>query len=197
MKRTFFHIISLICLLALANPLFAQYYESSPTAQKPNRWFFGGNLGFAAGSVTYVEVAPLVGYKLTPKLAVGSGIKYQYFNDSRESYNLTRFETHVYGISVFSTYSLFDNLGETLGIDGIGSVLLHAEYEGLSLERRYFDYPTFPQSGRLWLSSYLLGFGISQPLGERSSVNIFCLWSLDPQKASPYSNPILRIGFNF
>lgn len=197
MRKLFFYILPLFAFLAISNPGYTQYYESSGVAKKPNRWFFGGNLGFATGSVTYVEVAPLVGYKLTPKFAVGSGIKYQYFNDTRESYGLSNFETHVYGLNLFSTYSLFDNLEETLGIAGIGGILLHAEYEGLSLERKYFDYPTFPSNGRMWLSNYLLGFGMRQPLGERSSVNILFLWSIDPPKASPYSNPVIRIGFNF
>jgi len=185
-----------VVMLLTVNQGFCQYYETLP-AKKPSRWFFGGNFGISAGSVTYIEVAPQVGYRLTPKLAVGSGLKYQYFNDSREDNGLPNFETHVYGLNLFSTYSLVDNLDETLGISGIGGILLQAEYEGLSLERRYFDYPTFPNGGRMWLSNYLVGFGLRQPLGERSSINILVLWSIDPPKVSPYSNPIIRIGFNF
>ena len=197
MRKVFFYALSLLAFLAISNLGFAQYYESANGPKKPNRWFFGGNLGFSAGSVTYIEVAPIVGYRLTPKLAVGSGIKYQYFNDTRESYGLSNFETHVYGLNLFSTYSLFDNLEETLGISGIGGILLQVEYEGLSLERKYFDYPIFPENGRMWVSNYLVGFGIRQPIGQRSSVNILFLWSIDPPKTSPNSNPIIRIGFNF
>lgn len=196
MKKIFFNVLLLFAMLLTISESYGQYYENVAD-KKPNRWFFGGNFGLSAGSITYIEVAPQVGYRLTPKLSVGSGIKYQYFNDSREDYGLSSFETHVYGLNIFSTYSLFNNLEETLNIAGIGGILLHAEYEGLSLERKYFDYPAFPDNGRMWLSNYLVGVGLRQPLGERSSVNIFFLWSIDPPKVSPYSNPTIRIGFNF
>ena len=43
----------------------------------------------------------------------------------------------------------------------------------------------------------MAGFGLRQPLGERSSLSILILWSIDPPKISPYSNPVIRVGFNF
>ncbi len=196
MKKILLYTLPLAALIATISPSYGQYYENV-AEKKPSRWFFGGNFGLSAGTITYIEVAPHVGYKLTPKLSVGSGIKYQYFNDRREDYGHRSFETHVYGLNLFSTYSLFNNLEETLNIGGIGSILLHAEYEGLSLERRYFDYPLFPNTGRMWVSNYLVGVGLRQPLGERSSVNILILWSINPPKVSLYSNPIIRVGFNF
>ncbi len=189
-------LVGTCALLLFAASANGQYYEPE-MAKKPNPWFFGGSFGFSAGSVTAVDLAPIVGYRLTPRFSVGGGINYQYYKDNRENYGISTFETQIYGVNTFVSYALINNLDETIGIMGLGGITLHAEYDGLSLERRYFDYPTFPENGRIWISNYLAGFGLRQPIGERSSVSILFLWSINPPMVSPYSNPVVRIGFNF
>jgi Long-chain fatty acid transport protein len=194
MKR-YTAILEIIGLMFITLTVDGQYYEPQ-SSKKPSSWFFGGSFGLAAGSVTAVDLAPIVGYRLTPRLSVGGGLNYQYYKANSENYGLPTFETQMYGLNTFVSYALIQSLDD-IGIMGLGGITLHAEYDGLSLERRYFDYPMFPESGRMWISNYMAGFGLRQPLGERSSLSILILWSIDPPKISPYSNPVIRVGFNF
>ena len=193
--RHYIALLGTFVLLFLSEIASGQYYEPE-AAKKPNPWFFGGSFGFSAGSVTAVDLAPIVGYRVTPRFSVGGGINYQYYKANNENYGLPIFETQIYGVNTFVSYAVIQNL-DNIGIMGLGGITLHAEYDGLSLERRYFDYPSFPKNGRMWISNYLAGFGLVQPLGERSSVSILFLWSINPPAVSPYSNPVVKIGFNF
>jgi len=43
----------------------------------------------------------------------------------------------------------------------------------------------------------MVGGGYRQRLGERSSVTITALWNLNQTANTPYSNPVIRLGFNF
>jgi hypothetical protein len=76
-------------------------------------------------------------------------------------------------------------------------LFLQAEYELLSLEREYFDLTNPSADGRFNLNSILVGGGIYQPIGRRSGFLITVLWNLNETYNSIYSNPVIRIGFNF
>ena len=42
--------------------------------------FFGGGLGLQFGSMTLIEISPLVGYKITPKFSIGVSPTYKYYH---------------------------------------------------------------------------------------------------------------------
>ena len=186
--------LALILGILFTVPLLApaQKKEKPPINE---RIFFGGMFALQIGTYTAIEVSPLVGYRLTPRLSLAAGIKYEYLNNKQTGFS---FSTHIYGFRSFARYHIIPNLAELLG-GGINlGLFAQLEYEGLSLERQYFDYPAYPSDGRFWLSSVLIGGGISVPTGPRGAVNFSILYNLNESANSIYyNNPIIRFGFNF
>lgn len=150
-----------------------------------DRLFFGGSLGLQIGNLTIIELSPQVGYRLTPRLSTGIGMKYEYYKDPRG-------HTSIYGGSLFTSFVLWKNF-----ISEGSSLMAHVEDEALSLEKKYFEYPTVDVSGRFVLNSFLIGGGLRQRMGKRSYVNMLVLWNLNETYYSPYQNPILRVTFQF
>ena len=79
-------------VLAVTLPVWAQAPEpSEPPPESPakpkatigSRFFFGGGIGIAFGSVDYLEIAPLVGFKVAPRLDLGLQPFYRWTNDGR------------------------------------------------------------------------------------------------------------------
>lgn len=158
--------------------------------------FFGGSLGLSAGAVIQVDVSPIIGYRFTHRLAAGIGGTYQYYKDNRAAYN---FETNIYGGRVFSSFIVVHDVNEVLPVTSNGlSLFLHAEVELLSLETRVFDVlHKYPGQDRFIVDSYLVGVGLKQKIGRRSAIELSFLWNLNDLDYSPYSNPVMRLGFSF
>ena len=140
-----------------------------------DRIFTGGNVGFQFGTVTYAEVSPLIGYRITDKIAAGVGVTYQYYHYKDHYFDL---ETNVYGARVFGRYMFTPRL------------FGYAEEEYLNLEA--FDF----QRRRVDVESFMAGGGYLQPIGENSAALIMLLYNFTPSAYTPYANPIIRIGFN-
>lgn len=170
-----------------------------------DKLFFGGSLGAQFGSLTIVELNPVVGYRFTPRLAVGIGGRYSYYNDRRSLYftntdsviSSSRFNTHIYGGSVFTRYTLIKDLQNVLPLKIYGGIYAHAEYELLSLESRYFDLACDFSGKRFLLHSVLVGGGYHQKIGRKSYIYLELLWNLTETINTPYENPVFRIGFTF
>lgn len=146
-----------------------------------DRVFTGGGIGLQFGSQTFVNVSPILGYRLTEKFSAGISITYLYYKykDPNPAYS---YSTNTYGGSVFSRYFILENL------------FAHVEYELLRLEVR--DVVSRPL-GSKDITSVLVGGGYRQMLGERSSLNLMILYNLNESSYSPYQNPILRLSFGF
>jgi hypothetical protein len=186
-------IIMVLLLVLPGRHIQAQWDEKPPLR---DRIFFGGNFGLQFGTVTDIEISPLAGIYLTPRLAVGPGIRYEYFKSNYPGY--VPYETHIYGGTAFARYMVIKDLSETIGLGLNFGLFGHVEYEILSLESKYFKIGAPPDiDGRFNLHSVLLGGGIFQPIGRRGGFLIMILWNLNETASSPYSNPIFRIGFNF
>lgn len=147
--------------------------------QLSDKVFFGGGFGMQFGSVSAVELSPMVGYKPVSQVYVGTKLTYQYYKVDRLNY-----ATEIYGASIFGMYNFFMNAA------------IYTEIESLSLESKYFDtFNTYPNRNRFWVNSFLAGGGYVQPLGERSKLMVLLLFNFNETAYSPYSNPILRINF--
>lgn len=182
-------LISLVCL-----PVFIHAQSDEEEEIRPiDRLFFGGNFGMQFGTITNIEISPLVGYYITPRLAAGTGIRFEYFKD--KGY-YAPYETAIYGGNIFTRYIIINNLGEGLNLGLNTGIFAQLEYEALSLEREYFE-PPYTQDGRFIVHSVLVGGGIIQPIGRRSAFLLSVLYNLNDNARSPYSNPIIRVGFNF
>ncbi len=86
MERTLH--LAAVCLLMIFNAS-AQNPADSTSARDPrplkDRFWFGGGLGLNFGTVTAIQVEPMVGYYLDRKnkVSVGTGISYWYYSDPK------------------------------------------------------------------------------------------------------------------
>lgn len=153
-----------------------------------DRLYFGGNFGANFGTVTNITVAPMVGYKITPRFSVGVGGTYQYWSDKRFTPTYTQ---SIYGGSLFSRYVIADNFL------GAGNLFAHAEYETLFAKQPYQD----PNTGLIKektkaFPSFFIGGGLAFPIGNRSAFTISALYNpFYEENNSLYGNPLqIRIG---
>jgi hypothetical protein len=146
-----------------------------------SRISFGGYLGLQFGSVTVVDIAPLATYNFTEKIYGGLGLTYMYYKDNRYQ---PAFSLSSYGGSVFGGYYIWRDL------------FAHIEYAPLYIPDYYDYYQSFTQPPKSpWAHDLYLGGGYRQWVGERASVNLMILFNVNETEFSPYSNPIIRIGF--
>lgn len=178
--------LSLIIIFSMLGTFaFAQWGEEE-MSEKPEwreRIFTGGGLGASFSSYyDYVSVSPLIGYRITPKLAGGLQLQYRYTNYKQTpSYN-----TNDFGISPFLRFSIF------------GPFFLHAEYEYLS-----YQYPINYNGDkeRRGYDSFMAGGGFFQPVGRRTGFYVSALYNFtykdptSPYDYYPYNSPlVLRVG---
>lgn len=192
-------IINKIKFILIVSIVFSAVVVAQPK-KEPRLWdkmYVGGNFGLQFGTITDIEVSPHVGYYIYPRWSAGVGISYEYYNRKSSYYYPVQINTHIYGFSLFTRLALIPDMGKTFGIGNGISVIAQAEYERLSLEKKYFENTSLSDEGRFWLDSFLVGGGIKQAIGRRSSIYILVLWNLNETINSPYSNPILKFGFDF
>lgn len=153
-----------------------QKKKDKPPAWKLNRWYTGGNVGVAFGNnYTYLQLAPLIGYKLTEKYSVGAGINLSYYYNSVYAQSLM-----IYGGRVFNRYIVTDNL------------FLHGEFLEL-------NFPTYDITGQLKRQFYprmFLGAGYTTSVG--GGVSLYALFLYDVlwrRTNSAFSTPLdIRAG---
>jgi hypothetical protein len=172
----------LLCLSAvLYTSAFAQWGEEemSDEPEWKDRMFFGGGLGASFGSqYDFVSVSPLVGYKLTPKLAGGIQFQYRY---TKYKYTTPEVSTNDWGFSPFLRYNIFPPF------------FLHAEYEYLSY---VYAVDTDGEKLRDSYNSVMAGGGFFQPIGRNAGFFALALYnfSYEEQRAdrfSPYTEPLI------
>lgn len=151
--------------------------------------FFGGGFGAGFGSYTFVNVAPIIGYRVTPKFSVAMRLMYQYTTFDYYDYSTNeneKYNGHDLGIGGFARYMVY------------GPVYLQAEYEHLNYESLYYD----GTSRRTSFDSFMAGGGIAQPMGRNAAFFITAMYnfsydSFDQTGAyrSPYNSPwVIRVG---
>jgi hypothetical protein len=151
-------------------------------APKPKRLYVGGGLGLAFGDVTYVEVSPLLGYKVAPRVTIGGSLVYRYRSDDRYGDTLT---TSDYGASGFVRGDLYQGF------------FVQGEYEYLN-----YEFPvTSGTTQRDGIESVLVGPGFSNPIGGNGSFYFAALYNLSYDSNdlnSPYDDAwVIRVGVGF
>jgi long-subunit fatty acid transport protein len=138
-----------------------------------NKIYTGGSLGLQFGTVTLINIAPDIGYKITERYSAGVGIRYMYFSDItlKPPYVL-----NIYGGSIFNRFIVTNFL------------FLHGEYEVLNGPWKQ----PFP-SKRFNLNNVWVGGGFSQGAGN-AAINIMALWNLNDEHYIP--NPQIRMGIS-
>jgi hypothetical protein len=106
-----------------------------------------------------------------------------YYRDNRY---VPEFSLSSYGGSIFAGYYIWRDL------------FAHLEYAPLYIPD-YYDYysPPVPtlEKPAPWAHDILIGGGYRQWIGQRAFVNLSVLFNINETEFSPYSNPIIRIGF--
>lgn len=80
-KASFIFIVLFGCMSTWASAQRVIDEESNPPLK--DRLYYGGNFGASFGTITFVDVSPLVGAMINNRLSGGVGATYQYFNDRR------------------------------------------------------------------------------------------------------------------
>lgn len=175
MKKYFLAVA--LCILAFS--AFSQR-EVDEGSSFFDRVYLGGNFGAQFGSVTFVDLSPLAGYMITPKLSAGVGVTYQYLK-------YRNFDQS------FSTYGWRTFVRRNVG----RQFFVHGEFENINLEA--FSNPSGTDTYRYWVPGLFVGGGLFQPIGNRGGFMISALYNLmyDDMR-SPYNSPlVLRVGFTF
>lgn len=146
-----------------------------------SRMDFGGSIGAQFGDVTFIELAPIASYRVTEKFHAGLGLTYQYY---KVNYNgVPDYSSSAYGGSVFMRYFIW------------GDLFAHAEYAPLYITN-FYDYSIpIPEYRNVWAQDVLLGGGYRQWIGQKAFMSLMLLFNINESLYSPYSNPIIRIGF--
>ena len=177
--------IPVIFLFFFANSAIGQMHtverkENQSQKRFADNLFFGGIVGLQFGSQTRIEIAPIIGYKITERLSAGLGLKYIYYK-IKDNYSTLNYSTNIYGGGPFARFTLFEGL------------FLHGEYEILNLEVPDLNYNLKREN----ITSVFLGGGYRQMIGDRSSIDLLILYNVNDNRNSPYNNPVIRIGFGF
>ena len=133
----------------------------------PGKMYFGGYANLSFGKYTVIGAEPLVGYKLTSKLSVGSKFSYEHVSDKRyqDDYSYSN-----YGFSVFSRFRLTQR------------IYAHAEFS----EMNYQLYYSSGDNNRKWVPFLYLGGGYSQPVTKNTWVTAEVLFDVLQNENSRY-----------
>jgi len=166
----------------------------------------GGIIGFQFGTITYIEVSPIAGYRLTNSFMPGIGLTYQFTKFKDYYIDLENGETldqnvNIIGVRLFARF-YFNELLEGI----LSGLFLQGEFEYLTFSRHYRIDPNGKYTDRYYARRYsrgsetvhvpglLIGGGLKQSLGGKAFADLLILYNLNQTKDTPYSNPIIRIG---
>lgn len=179
-------------ILLFSSVLIQQLNSQDISSNAPplkERIFFGGSFGLQLGTITDIEASPIVGFWVLPRIAVAAGPNYRYYKDLVN-------RTSIYGGRLYTQIVVIRDIGKLIPLGSSLGIFLHAENELLSLESAYWKLPPF-SSDRFYVNTVLCGFGLSQQLGRKASLNFMALWALNESLYDIYSNPELRVSFTF
>ncbi len=155
------------------------YDQSLKGVPFKDRIYLTGGLGGAfSQDYVYIDVSPLLGYRITQRFSAGAGFTYQYIN-----YKFWNYTSNIVGPRAFARYQLLNFL------------FAHAEYEHLFLKYRQVDNlgnVTFVNKN---VPGLLLGGGITPSIGG-SRFYLMVLYNVLEGPYTPYSNPVIRVGFD-
>ena len=161
-----------------ATPPPATSTQSAATTAKPawrERIYYGGTVTLSFGNATRIGIAPMIAYKVTPKLSAGVEVGYEYvdYDDFDQS-------SHNYGGSVFGRYRL------------IPALYAHAEYQMVS-----YDIPTgLNTSSRETVPFLLVGGGFTRRIAPNTWGYVEVLVDVLQDDKSPYEDwdPVVSFG---
>ncbi|MEX1190309.1 MAG: hypothetical protein WED33_13705 [Bacteroidia bacterium] len=153
--------------------------------------YVGGSFGLGLGTITTIDISPMVGYNFNRYLSAGVGATYLFYSQNLPGQD---YRTSFYGTRVFARAVPLPDL--------LRGLFLHAEYETMNNERYTQDDPFGPiVLKRAWTPAILIGPGYRSQLGANSFFTLSLYYNIlddgTPQ-STIYGGPIVyRIGFIF
>ena len=171
MRRSIITLLALLFVCAVVHAQDTAYVQEPKKAKEPFPWkdrlYFGGAIGLNFGTVTAVQLDPIVGLSLDAKhkFSVGFGPSYYYYkyNDVPHSTGYSG-----YGYRLFSRYRVIEQ------------AFLHAEFYHLNIER----YNSRDQLVRMWVPHILVGGGYSERIGGSASLYFQILFEILQSRAT-------------
>ncbi|MCB9189737.1 MAG: hypothetical protein H6599_10725 [Flavobacteriales bacterium] len=180
MKKTTL-ILIVVLLAGILNGSFAQYTKedekknSNPLSELSfkDRIFTGGNLGFNIfQNYLFLDLAPIVGYRITEKLGAGVGLRYSLIRNLSSKTNWSN-----YGGSVFMRYKIIPQL------------FLHTEFEALRSYNYDISSPNYGDRAMAYM--WFAGGGYSTGSGAGVNFSLMLLYDFIDHVNSPYQNAYL------
>jgi hypothetical protein len=183
---------SILVLLVVFTSLDSVYGQRRREEPPPlrERIFFGGSFGLQLGTYTSIEINPVVGIWLLPRLAVAAGPGYEYMKYQNIS-------TSIFSARGYLQFAVLKDIDKFIPLGVHSSIIFHAEDELLNLDSDYWQTNVTRREDRFFVNSLLVGGGLSQQIGRRGSFNILVLWVITDSGYDIYNNPEIRIGFTF
>ena len=193
MKKIYLTLFTLILITALSAQDFPPEQpkpkEEQQKQKKPSildRMSLGGYLGIQFGTVTNINISPILTFEVVNNLYTGVGFTYMYYKDKRYE---PAYTSSGIGGSLLARYHVWKDL------------FVQTEYDPIY----YTYYGEYDQFGKfvgfhkenVWVHDLLIGAGYRQWMGERSYATISIFYNVNETNYSPYRNPIIRIGFGF
>jgi hypothetical protein len=145
-----------------------------------SRSYYGGSLGLQFGTVTLVDLSPLMGIMLNSRLSTGLGATYQYYEDNRFQGNAGS----SFGGRAFVRYNLLPN------------IFAYSEGETINWNAYNYGQDNFQ---RTWTEAFFIGGGYFASFGPRGGANFTFLYNLRySNREAYYIEPyLIRVGFVF
>ncbi len=164
-------------------------YVAPPEKKKePFPWkerlYYGGGIGLNFGTVTAIQLDPIVGVHLDAKhkFSIGFGPSYRYLKVNLPG----GISTSAYGYRIFTRYRVIEQ------------AFIHVELYQLNIDPRYYGFSpnTNLLPSRIWVPHLLVGGGYREPIGGNSSLYIQILWEVlqDPNSVYRGLGPIISAG---
>jgi hypothetical protein len=179
-----------LCILIILNISYSAVSAQRTREEAPpfkERLFYGGSFGLMLGTLTDIDLSPVIGLWLLPRLNVAIGPKYRYYKYYDDRAN-------IYGGRIYTQFAFVKDLDNIIPAGIHLGLFLHAEDEFFSLN--YTAGNVNGATGSYFINTPLVGAGISQPTGRRSSLNLMFLFALDDYY-DLYADPEIRISFTF
>lgn len=180
-------------VVAFAFPAFAQAPAPPPAPEaesaKPapsmkDRFFFGGGIGATFGVVDSIEISPMIGMRVAPRVDLGLQPFYSWTRDGRYSPSV---ETTDYGTRFFARVRI------------VSSFFAEADYEYTNYE--YLN--GYGGTTRDRNNAFLAGAGYTLPVGGKVGLYFSALYDFSYNNNdiyNPYDSPIqyqfgVAVGF--
>lgn len=157
---------------------------------RKEKLFYGGNLGLSFGSITYINLSPLIGYRFSDLFSAGVQLNALYESARYKDVTNRTIRKERYGMV---------GLGVFGRIYPIPQLFLHVQPEmNYTMGKvKYYDDPPSESDYHELVPAFLAGGGYSQSIGSNSAFVIMILYDILQDENSPYgSRPVFRAGVN-